>query len=64
MVEVHNHATYSRFGSPEHPVTDETAFSKFINDVVQAAQSPALPNSVISQLEVLLTSVKGKVFQE
>lgn len=63
MLAAHNHATYSRFGSAAHPVADEGDFNQFINDVVIAAQSLHVPNSVIGQLGVLLTSVKGDVVQ-
>lgn len=63
MLQVHNHATYSRFGSVAHPVSDEGDFNQFVADVVTAAQSLSVPNSVIGQLGVLLTSVKGDVTQ-
>lgn len=63
MLVAHNHNTYSRFGSAAHPVADEADFNQFINDVVIAAQSLNVPNSVIGQLGVLLTSVKGDVVQ-
>lgn len=63
MLEVHNHATYSRFGSTAHPVSDNDDFNQFIADVVVAAQSLNVPNSVIGQLGVLLSSVKGDVTQ-
>ena len=63
MLEVHNHATYSRFGSTAHPVSDEDDFNQFIADVVIAAQTLGVPNSVIGQLGVLLSSVKGDVTQ-
>lgn len=63
MLVAHNHSTYSRFGSDAHPVADDGDFNQFINDVVIAAQSLNVPNSVIGQLGVLLTSVKGDVVQ-
>lgn len=63
MIKVHNHETYSRFGSSEHPVADEASFNQFINDVVEAAQSLDVPDSVIAQLGDLLTSVEGDVVQ-
>jgi len=63
MVEAHNHATYSRFGSDAHPVSNEADFNQFVSDIVAAAQSLNVPNSVIAQLGALLTSVKGDVTQ-
>lgn len=64
MAEAHNHATYSRFGSDEHPTADSADFDQFIADVVAAAQSLDVPNSVIGQLGVALTSVEGDVVQD
>lgn len=63
MVEAHNHATHSRFGSDAHPVSDDADFNQFMSDIVAAAQSLNVPNSVIGQLGVILTSVKGQVTQ-
>ncbi len=61
MKTAHNFATYNRFGSAAHPTSDEGDFNQFIGDVVIAAQSYNVPNSVIAQLGVLLTSVKGDI---
>lgn len=63
MVQVHNHATYSRFGSAAHPVSDAGDFDEFVGDIVTAAQSLNVPNSVIAQLGDLLATVKGQVTQ-
>lgn len=64
MKVVHNHATYDRFGSNEHPTADSADFDEFIGDVVKAAQSLNVPNSVIGQLGVALVSVEGDVVQD
>jgi hypothetical protein len=64
MTVAHNFATYSRFGSAAHPAADSTDFNQFIGDVVTAAQSYNVPNSVIGQLGVLLVSVEGAVVQK
>ncbi|PSK93199.1 hypothetical protein [Taibaiella chishuiensis] len=61
MKAAHNFATYNRFGSAAHPTSDEADFNRFIGDVVIAAQSYNVPNSVIAQLGVLLSSVKGDI---
>lgn len=61
MKAAHNNATYGRFGSTAHPTSNSADFDKFIGDVVIAAQSLSVPNSVIGQLGVLLTSVKGDI---
>lgn len=63
MIQAHNHATYSRFGSAAHPVSNNADFDEFISDVVAAAQFYNVPNSVIGQLGGILTSVKGQVTQ-
>lgn len=64
MIEAHNHATYSRFGSDQHPTADSADFNQFIGDVVVAAQSLNVPQSVIGQLGVALVSVEGDVVQD
>lgn len=61
MKVAHNHATYTRFGSAMHPTSDSGDFDQFIGDVVVAAQSLNVPNSVIGQLGVLLNSVRGDI---
>jgi hypothetical protein len=61
MKAAHNNATYSRFGSALHPTSNSADFDRFIGDVVIAAQSLNVPNSVIGQLGVLLTSVKSDI---
>lgn len=61
MKVAHNHATYNRFGSAMHPTSDNGDFDQFIGDVVIAAQSLNVPNSVIGQLGVLLNSVRGDI---
>lgn len=62
MVEAHNHATYSRFGSSSQQyVTDSTDFDQFVGDIVQASQALNVPNSVIGQLGTILYSTEGAV---
>lgn len=64
MKEAHNHATYSRFGSDNNPKADSSDFNQFIGDIVVAAQSLNVPNSVIGQLGVILVSTEGDVVQD
>lgn len=64
MVAAHNHASYARFGSTAHPTADAADFNQFIGDVVIAAQSLSVPNSVIGQLGVKLNSVMKDVVQD
>ncbi|MGF7230227.1 hypothetical protein [Arachidicoccus sp.] len=53
-----------RFGSSANQTADAGDFTKFIGDVVIAAQSLNVPNSVIGQLGVILNSVQGDVVQD
>ncbi len=64
MTAAHNFASNKRFGSSSNPTADSTDFNVFIGDVVTAAQSLNVPNSVIGQLGVLLVSVEGAVVQK
>ncbi len=64
MIAAHSHATNSRFGSDAHPTADSTDFNQFIGDIVQAAQSLNVPNSIIGQLGVALYSTEGDVVQD
>jgi hypothetical protein len=64
MTAAHNFASNPRFGSSAHPTADSTAFNVFIGDVVTAATTLKVPNSVIGQLGVILFSVEGSVVQK
>ncbi len=64
MKAAHNFASNKRFGSSTATVADSASFNVFIGDVVTAAQSLNVPNSVIGQLGVLLVSVEGDVVQK
>lgn len=64
MVEAHNHASYNRFGSDANPKADSSDFDQFVGDIVIAAQSLNVPNSVIGQLGTLLYATEGDVVQD
>lgn len=62
MKEVHNFATYSRFGDAQHVTSTKADFDKFVGDEA-AAQSLNVPASVIGQLGKLLYTTEGDVVQ-
>lgn len=61
MKTVHNHATFSRFGSEENPTSDKADFDIFVGDVATAAQELKVPASVIGQLGELLYTTEGDI---
>lgn len=61
MKTVHNHATFARFGSDDHPTSTKADFDIFVGDVAQAAQSLNVPASVIGQLGALLYTTEGDI---
>ena len=61
MKTVHNHATFARFGSVDHPTSDKEDFDVFVGDVAQAAQGLNVPASVIGQLGALLYTTEGDI---
>lgn len=61
MKTVHNHATFARFGSADHPTSNKQDFDVFVGDVAQAAQSLNVPASVIGQLGTLLYTTEGDI---
>jgi len=61
MKTVHNHATFARFGSEEHPTSTKADFDVFVGDVAQAAASLDVPASVIGQLGELLYTTEGDI---
>jgi hypothetical protein len=61
MKTVHNHATFARFGSTEHPTSNKEDFDVFVGDVAQAATELKVPVSVINQLGTLLYSTEGDI---
>ncbi|SEA33478.1 hypothetical protein SAMN05192529_11428 [Arachidicoccus rhizosphaerae] len=61
MKTVHNHATFARFGSTEHPTSDKKDFDIFVGDVAQAATELNVPVSVINQLGALLYTTEGDI---
>lgn len=64
MKTVHNHATFARFGSSDHPTSDKEDFDVFVSDVAKAAQELDVPASVIGQLGELLYTTEGDIAYE
>jgi hypothetical protein len=64
MKAAHNFSTNPRFGSATHMTADSTDFNQFMGDVVSAATTLKVPNSVIAQLGALLFSTEGDVVQD
>lgn len=64
MVDAHNHATHSRFGSAEVPTADSADFDQFVGDIASAATSLHVPGRIIQQLGDLLYTTEGDVVQD
>src|ERR1700753_2068337 len=64
MKAAHNFSPNTRFGSASHATADSLDFNNFIADIVSAATTLKVPNSVIGQLGVILYSTEGSVVQD